>query len=303
MTTPTARSMALPLAINVLNSFNITVSYRNVRCLLARQSFRSRCARTALNLGAVALLALGSLSAADPVGPLRVGMDLSYPPFESIGPDGQPTGISVELARGLAAELGRTLKVENIPFTGLIPSLKSRKIDLIISSMTGTPERAKAVAFSDPYLTTGLAALVPRAGSASDLASLDQAGNTIVVRQGTTGEMFSRQSIKRARILTLEKENACVLEVVQGKADAFIYDQMSVFQNARRNPETTRALLAPLQTESWAVALRLDENELRSSVNTFLQEFRSEGGFDRLADKYLAEEKAAFAAQGIPFFF
>jgi len=230
-------------------------------------------------------------------------MDLSYPPFESIGPDGQPTGISVELARGLAAELGRTLKVENIPFTGLIPSLKSRKIDLIISSMTGTPERAKAVAFSDPYLTTGLAALVPRAGSASDLASLDQAGNTIVVRQGTTGEMFSRQSIKRARILTLEKENACVLEVVQGKADAFIYDQMSVFQNARRNPETTRALLAPLQTESWAVALRLDENELRSSVNTFLQEFRSEGGFDRLADKYLAEEKAAFAAQGIPFFF
>ena len=230
-------------------------------------------------------------------------MDLSYPPFESIGPDGQPTGISVELARGLAAELGRTLKVENIPFTGLIPSLKSRKIDLIISSMTATPERAKAVAFSDPYLTTGLAALVPRAGSASDLASLDQAGNTIVVRQGTTGEMFSRQSIKRARILTLEKENACVLEVVQGKADAFIYDQMSVFQNARRNPETTRALLAPLQTESWAVALRLDENELRSSVNTFLQEFRSEGGFDRLADKYLAEEKAAFAAQGIPFFF
>ncbi|MEI7864585.1 MAG: transporter substrate-binding domain-containing protein, partial [Chthoniobacterales bacterium] len=185
----------------------------------------------------------------------------------------------------------------------LIPSLKSRKIDLIISSMTATPERAKAVAFSDPYLTTGLGALVPRAGSASDLASLDQAGNTIVVRQGTTGEMFSRQSIKRARILTLEKENACVLEVVQGKADAFIYDQMSVFQNARRNPETTRALLAPLQTESWAVALRLDENELRSSVNTFLQEFRSEGGFDRLADKYLAEEKAAFAAQGIPFFF
>ncbi|MBJ7326887.1 MAG: transporter substrate-binding domain-containing protein [Chthoniobacterales bacterium] len=274
-----------------------------MRLPLARQFFRPRFARTALNLGAVALLTLGSLSAADPIAPLRVGMDLSYPPFESIGPDGQAMGISVDLARALAAELGRPLQLENIPFTGLIPSLKSAKIDLIISSMTATPERAKAVAFSEPYLTTGLAALVPRDGSGSELASLDQPGKTIVVRQGTTGEVFARQNIKNARVLTLEKENACVLEVVQGKAAAFIYDQMSVFQNARRNPETTRALLTPLQAESWAVALRLGDEELRSSVNAFLQKFRSSGGFDRLAAKYLAEEKAAFAAQGIPFFF
>lgn len=249
-----------------------------------------------------AALFSGRIVAAEPA-PLRVGMDLSYPPFESIGPDGQPAGISVELARALATHIGRSLKLENIPFTGLIPALKSGKIDLIISSMTATPERAKTVAFSDPYLTTGLGALVPRHGSAVDLPSLDQPDNTIVVRQGTTGEVFARQNIKRARILTLEKENACVLEIVQGKAGAFIYDQMSVFQNARRNPAATKALLAPLQTESWAVALRPDDNELRLSVNSFLQKFRSEGGFELLADRYLAEEKAAFAAQGIPFFF
>lgn len=230
-------------------------------------------------------------------------MDLSYPPFETIGSDGRPTGMSVELAEALGRHLGRPVQVENMPFTGLIPALKSGKIDLIISSMTATPERAKAVAFSDPYLTTGLAALVPDPSTTAGLADLDQVGKTVVVRQGTTGEVFARAHLRHARILSLEKENACVLEVVQGKADAFIYDQMSVFQNARRHPGKVRALLAPLQKESWAIALRPDDPGLLAQVNAFLAEYRAEGRFDQLAERYLAGEKAAFEAQGIPFVF
>jgi polar amino acid transport system substrate-binding protein len=248
------------------------------------------------------LLASILTAAAEPA-PLRVGMDLSYPPFETIGADGQPTGVSVELAQALATNLERPLVIENIPFTGLIPALKSGKIDVIISSMTASPERAKAVAFSYPYLTTGLAALVPAGSTAQGLDDLDQPGRAVVVRQGTTGEVFARAKLQNARVLTLDKESACVLEVTQGKADAFIYDQMSVFQNAKRNPRTTRALLDPLQTESWAIALRPGDNNLLAQVNAFLAKFRTAGGFDRLSEKYLAEEKAAFAAQGIPFFF
>ena len=240
--------------------------------------------------------------AADPA-PLRVGMDLSYPPFETVAPDGQPEGVSVEMAKALAEKLGRPLKVENIPFAGLIPALKTGKIDLIISSMTATPERAKAVAFSDPYITTGLGALVPKNSDVQTLTDIDKAGHTVVVRQGTTGEVFARKNLKNARLLTLEKESACVVEVTQGKATAFIYDQMSVFQNGKRNPNTTRALLAPLQTESWAIALRQGDTDLLAQVNAFLSGFRAEGGFDRLSARFLAEEKAAFAAQSIPFFF
>ena len=248
------------------------------------------------------LLASIAVTTAEPV-PLRVGMELSYPPFETIGPDGKPTGISVELARGLADRLGRPLVIENISFPGLIPSLKSGKIDVIISSMTATPERAKAVAFSEPYLTAGLAALVPATSTAQGLGDLDQTDRTIVVRQGTTGEVFARTKVQKARVITLDKESACVLEVTQGKADAFIYDQMSVFQNAKRNPQTTRAMLNPLQKESWAIALRQGDEGLRNQVNAFLADFRTAGGFDRLAEKYLTEEKSAFTEQGIPFFF
>jgi polar amino acid transport system substrate-binding protein len=249
------------------------------------------------------VLLLTTLAATAENPALRVGMDLSYPPFETIGPDGRPTGVSVDLANAIGEHLDRPMVIENIPFTGLIPSLRSGKIDLIISSMTATEERAKAVAFSDPYLTTGLAALLPQDSAVDQPADLDEPGRTIVVRQGTTGEVFARDKFTRARVLVLEKENACILEVVQGKADAFIYDQMSVFQNARRHPDKTRALLTPLQKESWAVALRPDDTALLAAVNEALANFRATGGFNQLADKYLAEEKAAFEAQGIPFVF
>ena len=63
------------------------------------------------------------------------------------------------------------------------------------------------------------------------------------------------------------------------------------------------ALLAPLQTGSWALALRPGDKELLTQVNAFLAQFRTDGGFDRLADRYLVEEKAAFEAEAILFVF
>ncbi len=70
-----------------------------------------------------------------------------------------------------------------------------------------------------------------------------------------------------------------------------------------RNPEQTRAILAPFQKEAWAVALRQGDDALRDQVNGFLSSFRADGGFDRLADTYLDEMKAAFEELGYPFVF
>jgi polar amino acid transport system substrate-binding protein len=150
-----------------------------------------------------------------------VGMDLSYPPFETIGPSGKPEGVSVDLAEALGKFLGKPVRIENIPFTGLIPSLKTGKIDCIISSMTDTPERRASIAFSEPYLSTGLALLVPANSAVRTQQDLNQPGKTLAVRQGTTGEVWARANLKNARILSLEKESSAVLEVIQGRADAF----------------------------------------------------------------------------------
>lgn len=235
--------------------------------------------------------------------PLVVGMELAYPPFETTDPEGRPAGISVEIAKALADYLGRPLRIENIPFEGLIPALKTGRIDLILSSMTATEERSRSIDFSDPYLRVGLAVL---AGAQSDVTraeDLNAPGRRIAVKLGTTGELYAREHFPEAELLVLRDEAACVLEVIQGKADAFIYDQMSVYRHWSRNKETTRALLEPLRSESWAIGIRKGNDALRQQVNAFLADFRARGGFEDLGNRYLPEMKSLFIELGIPFVF
>lgn len=244
----------------------------------------------------------GSGTAAENKDTLTVGMELAYPPFEMTDTKGQPTGVSVDLAKALGAALGMQVRIQNMSFDGLIPSLKTGKIDLIISSMTATAERAQSIDFSDPYLQTGLCLLVRKNSPVQGIADLDKAGMTVAVKKGTTGHSYASKQMKHVRVLVLDKEAAAVLEVVQGKADAFIYDQMSTFSNWQRNPKTTRAILKPFQQESWAIGIRKGNDTLKARINAFLKEYRARGGFESLGDTWLKEQKQQFKRLGYPFF-
>jgi polar amino acid transport system substrate-binding protein len=234
--------------------------------------------------------------------PLIVGMELAYPPFEMTDLNGKPSGVSVDLASDLAKSLGRPVVIQNTAFDGLIPALKTGKVDLVISSMTRTAEREQSIDFSDPYLSTGLCLLLKKDSAAKGVGDLDRAGVKVAVKKGTTGHLYATTKLRNAEILVLDKESAAVLEVSQGKADAFIYDQMSIYQNWQRNKATTRALLEPFQKEFWAVGLRKGDDELRARVNQFITDYRSQGGFDRLGERYLKEMKDEFKRLGYSFF-
>ncbi|GFE60253.1 transporter substrate-binding domain-containing protein [Geobacter sp. AOG2] len=234
---------------------------------------------------------------------LVVGMELAYPPFEMTDEKGAPTGVSVDLANELGKALGKKIVIQNTAFDGLIPALKTGKIDLIISSMTITDERRQSVDFSDPYLSTGLCLLVGKTSPVNSIADLDKPGITVAVKKGTTGHTYAAGNIKHAKVLVLDKEAAAVLEVVQGKADAFIYDQMSTYSNWKKNQATTRALLNPFQQEKWGIALRKGDDQLKEQINRFLTTFRGQGGFERLGDTWLKEQKTAFKELNYPFFF
>jgi len=262
----------------------------------------NRLNRISIGLAVIALCAFGcSVDREDDL--LVVGMELSYPPFEMTDEKNQPTGISVEMAEALARELGKELQIENIPFAGLIPSLRTGKIDLIISSMTRTDERAQSIDFSNSYLDTGLCILVPQNSDAKSIEDINTPGTTIAVKQGTTGHIYANQHLENAEILLFEDESAAALEVAQGKVDAFIYDQISIYLNWRKHTETTRALLRPFNQESWAIGVKKGNTALLNEVNAFLNTFDSSGGFDALGDKYLSEEKRIFRELGYPFFF
>ncbi len=235
--------------------------------------------------------------------PLRIGTEPEYPPFEFVDENGELDGVSIQMAEALAASLGRPLEIETIKFDALILALKSGKIDCIISSMTANDERRKSISFSDPYVTTGLAMLVGKDSTIQSLEDLKKPGTRIVAKLGTTGELFARKALPEATITALPQDPACALEVAQGKADAWIYDQLSIFHHHKQHPKTTKALLSPLKAEQWAIGLRKGDEELRTQVNAFLQEFRAEGGFSKLGERYLSEEKQLMESAGIPFIF
>lgn len=103
--------------------------------------------------------------------------------------------------------------------------------------------------------------------------------------------------------MALEKITNCVREVVQGKADAFIFDQFTVFSEWKKNPKTTRALLQPFIFEYWAMGVRKGDDKLLKQINAFLDQYRKDGGFEKLGDKYFKEQKVYFEANDIPFYF
>ncbi len=262
------------------------------------------CARLAFFLTLVLLAVVPRARADDAAGqPLIIGMELNYPPFEMTDASGTPCGVGVEMAQALAAYLHRPLQIENMPFEGLIPALKTGRIELIISSMTATAERAKSIDFSDPYLSTGLSILVKKGSAIQGIADVDKPGVVVVVKTGTTAQTYTHDHFHNATVLPLEQDTACALEVVQGRADAFLYDQMSIYQFAKKNPDTTRGLLEPFQKESWAIGIAKGNDALEAQVNAFLKDFKAKHGFDRLGDKYLKADKDAFKKMGFPFYF
>ncbi len=235
--------------------------------------------------------------------PLIVGMELTYPPFEMRAADGQPDGISVRLAEDLAAQLKRPLKIIDTAWDGIIPSLQNGKIDLIISSMTRTEERAQVIDFSDPYVSNGLCMLVAKNSAYKSIDDLQESTAKVAVKLATTGHLYAQAELEGVELLVLDEASMCALAVVQGKADAFIYDQISIYRFSQQHPNKSTALLQPLRQEEWAIGIKKGNDELRQQVNDFLKTYRNEKKFNALAERYMKKEKQAFEAAGVPFIF
>jgi polar amino acid transport system substrate-binding protein len=160
--------------------------------------------------------------------------------------------------------------------------------DFLISGMTVTGERALSVAFTRPYFLTRTLPLlaVPAADGIRALADLDDPKRRIVAKLGTTGETAARKRLPRARIDTLDEDSHCALQVAQGKADAFIYDEMQIRRYAADNPKTTRILDEQVTVEPYAIACRRGDLATVQVLDTILDLFRRDGRLDAIYKKH-----------------
>ncbi len=238
-------------------------------------------------------------------GPILVGMEIGTDGvFESKDEAGDPYGVSVQLAEDFGKWLGRDIEIVDIAWDGLIPSLQTNKIDMILSSMTITEERSKKVHFSDPYCNAYLAVLASAGSGVESVEDLNQPGKKIAVTTGSTGYTYAMNNLTNAEVLTFDTAGACITEIVQGKADGFIRDQLTVYKSNQQNPDTTKAILIPIQdAEPWGAAFNLENDALREKFNEFLAWYEADGGYDRLTETYMKEYKEAFDELGFRWFF
>ncbi len=251
----------------------------------------------------VLLLSVGCGSNSDN-SKITVAMELAYPPFETKDSSGNPTGVSVDFVKALGEYIGKETVIVNTAWEGLIPSLQTGKADMVISSMTITESRKQEVDFSVPYANSLLAILANKNSGISTIDDLNKAGKKVAVKTGSTGFLYAQENLKNAEIIALADESACVTEVSQGKADGFLYDQLTIYRNNQKNPDTTDAIFIPFQNvEYWGVAVKKGNTELLNKVNEFIAKYNAEGGFDKLTGKYLSEEKKAFDELSFKWFF
>ncbi len=269
---------------------------------------RKICILLALLLMALALVACGSDENKEKEEtnekPLVVAMELAYPPFETRDEAGEPAGVSVDLIKAFGEYADREIKIENTAWDGLIPSLQTGTADLVISSMTIRPDREEQVDFSEPYANALLAVLTNKDSGIETVTDLNQEGKKLAVKSGSTGHLYAQSNLTEAELVVLSDESACVTEVAQGRADGFIYDQLTIYRNWQKNKDTTAAIFIPFQEpEKWGIAVQKGNSELLEQVNAFLKEFREEGGYEKLEETYLSEEKKAFEELGFQWFF
>ncbi|MEN3939656.1 transporter substrate-binding domain-containing protein [Prosthecobacter sp. SYSU 5D2] len=251
----------------------------------------------------LALFAIAAIPGCSREDVLVIGMDATYPPFEYKDAQGKITGVSVAIGNEIGKTLGKKVEYRNMSFDGLIPALKTGQIDLVISSLTANEQRRQSIDFSDPYVKTGLSILAAKDSTVQTAEDLRTPGRKLAVRVATTGEQWCRAELPEAKMVALDTDAACVLEVVNGTVDAWVYDQVSVMNYHAQQPERTRALLAPLREEVWAVGIKQGREDLKAQVNETLARMKKEQAFAKLADEYLARERDLMKAQGLPFVF
>ena len=232
---------------------------------------------------------------------LVVGVNPTLPPLGIFNDKNEIDGFDADVTRKLGELLGVKTEIVQVGSPDRIPFVVSGKIDAVLGAMTITAERQKVIDFTVPLHTEILGVLTTKSKTYKEMMDLNDAAVRLVQVRGSTPVKLAQEKLPKAQLLLLDNYPDAVRAIAQGRADAFLYDQLSIFKYCEANAATTRAILKPFVEESWAIGIRKGNDTLRSEVNAFLEAFRQSGAFSRLGDRYLSAEKKMLESMSQPF--
>ena len=253
-----------------------------------------------LLLLAVAVFALSAgsvmadtLSEIQKRGSLRVGMEPGYMPFELTNKKGEIIGFDVDMAKRMAKAMGVELELVSTAWDGIIPALLTNKFDILMSGMTLTQERNMTVNFAEPYILIGQSILLKKelADAVESYKDLNDAKYTVGSKLGTTGEQATKRMIGKAKYISYETEQEGVMELVNGKIDAFIYDlPFNAIAVSQKGAGKIVHLDEPFTKEPLAWAIRKDDVNFLNWLNNFQKQLKYDGIYDKIYQKWFQDD-------------
>jgi arginine/ornithine transport system substrate-binding protein len=244
-------------------------------------------------LGALALSML-SMQAFAEGKPMTIGIEAAYPPFASKAPDGSIVGFDYDIGNALCEEMKVKCTWVEQEFDGLIPALKVRKIDAILSSMSITDDRKKSVDFTNRYYLTPARLVLKEGTTVSD--SLDELkGKKIGVQRGSIHDRFAKEVLapKGATVVPYSSQNEIYLDVEAGRLDGTVADA-TLLQEGFLDTAAGKgyAFTGPAFTDSKyfgdgiGIAVRKGDKENLDRINAAITAIRANGKYKAIQDKY-----------------
>ena len=230
-----------------------------------------------------------TLSAILKRGTLLVGMEAGYMPFEMRAKTGKIIGFDVDMAKAMAKAMGVKVKFINTNWDGIIPSLMTKKFDIIASGMTITQKRNLKINFANPYISVGQTVLLNKklAKKITSYKQLNTSKHKIASKLGTTGEQAVKRMLPRAKYISYETEQEGAIEVINGKVDAFVYDlPFNSIMAADKGKGEIVHLDKPFTFEPLGWAVRKGDYDFINWLNNFLFQAKNDGTYDKIYAKW-----------------
>ncbi len=224
-------------------------------------------------------------------GELRIGTEGAYPPFEYRDPSGQLKGFDIDVGNALCAELKVKCTFFPQDFDGLIPALKAGKIDMIISSLSMTPERAKVIDFTKPYyISLSQFVAAKNSGITDDPKTLQ--GKTVAVQSGTIHQAYLEQNLPDITEKAYNTIEEAELDLEAGRVDAFLADKLITYDwlrktgNAKGFDYAGKPVVGPLVTGQIAIGVRKGDTAMKARLDAAIDQLIASPDYDKMSGAY-----------------
>jgi polar amino acid transport system substrate-binding protein len=219
-------------------------------------------------------------------GRIRIGLDPTFPPFESA--DGQPLeGFDVELAEALASRLNVEPEFVYFGYDGLYDALATKQVDVLISALVIQPERTRDFAYSDPYFDAGQVLVVPAESPLETAADLR--GRILAVELGAEGHVAAlewNQAGAGIDIMPANTAEEAIRAVAGNEVDAALVDNISGSLMVAEGP-ALQVAGQPITSEPFSMVVRIEDEALLESLNNALRELAADGRLDQIRRRWL----------------